>query len=295
MGDKGKANKVIVGCSGSTDFAKKLASKAGCRFIVLDTRKFPDGETNLRFTTGVKGKVVYLVQSLYNPNDKLIEVFFAAKTAKELGAKGVFLVAPYLSYMRQDKRFRPYEAISSRAMAYILNGLIDGIITIDPHLHRYKSLSEIFTIKAKALTADDLIADYVKKNIKHPIIIGPDMESYQWARTVAEKIGCEVDVLKKKRYTPEHVTIKIKEKLDLKNKSVVLIDDIISTGHTMIEVIRDIKRIGGKRIYCICVHALFVEGAYEKIRRMGANVVSCNTTPHKSNRIDVSGMVGREI
>lgn len=287
--------KVIVGCSYSLDFAKRLAKKAGLKFIKLDTRKFPDGETNLRFTADVRGKAVYLVQSLNNPNDRLIEVFFAAKTAKELGAKEVYLVAPYLCYMRQDKRFRPYEAVSSRAMASILNRLIDGIITVDPHLHRYRSLKEIFTINTKTLTADDLIAEYVRKNLKRPIIIGPDMESYQWAKTVAKKIGCEVDVLKKKRYTSEHVAIKIKENLDLKNKSVVLIDDIISTGHTMIEVVKDIKKIGGKRIYCICVHGLFIGNSYGKLKRLGARVVSCNTIPHRSNSIDVSGIIGMAI
>lgn len=295
--DKNKMakKKVIAGCSYSLDFAKRLAKKTGLRFIKLDTRKFPDGETNIRFTADVKGKVVYLIQSLNDPNDKLIEVFFAAKTARELGAKEVWLVAPYLCYMRQDKRFRPYEAISSRAMASILNRLIDGIITVDPHLHRYKSLKEIFTIKAKTLTADGLIADYVRKNLKNPIIIGPDMESYQWARTVAKKIGCEVDVLKKKRYTAEHVAIKIKENLNLKDKSVVLIDDIISTGHTMMEVARDIKKIGGKRIYCICVHGLFIGDSYEKLKRLGVKVVSCNTIPHRSNNIDVSGIIGESI
>ncbi|PIN87255.1 phosphoribosylpyrophosphate synthetase [Candidatus Woesearchaeota archaeon CG10_big_fil_rev_8_21_14_0_10_44_13] len=290
-----KPCKVIVGCSGSVDFAKRIAAQTKCRFIPLDTKKFPDGELNLRFTSDIKGKKVYLVQSFYDPNDKLIEVFFAAKTAKELGARGVFIIAPYLCYMRQDKRFRPYEAISSRVMAAIMNRLADGIITVDPHLHRYKSLDEIFTIRTKTLTADDLIADYIKDNIKSPIIIGPDMESYQWARTVAEKIGCEVDVLKKKRYTSEHVAIKIKKRLDLGGKSVVLIDDIISTGHTMMEVVKDVKRLGAKRIYCICVHALFVENSYEKLRKMGAEVVSCNTIPHKSNGIDVSGLISREI
>lgn len=288
-------SKLVVGCPSSEGIAKNIARKKGWKFARLEVKTFPDGETNLRFPVDVKGKELYLVHSLYNPNDKLMEVFFAAYTARELGAKSVNLIAPYLCYMRQDKRFRPYEAISSRCMAKIMNRCLDSIIAIDPHLHRYKSLKDIFTIKAKSITADDIIAEFVKKKIKNPIIIGPDMESYQWARTVAKKIGCDALVLKKKRYTSEHVAIKIGEKLDLNGRSIVLIDDIISTGHTMAEVVKDVKRMGAKKIYCICVHAVFVGNAYEMLKRSGAKVISCNTIPHKTNKIDVSGIISEAI
>lgn len=288
-------SRLVIGCPSSEGIAKSIARKKGWKFARLDVKTFPDGETNLRFPVDVKGKELYLVHSLYNPNDKLMEVFFAAYTARELGAKSVNLIAPYLCYMRQDKRFRPYEAISSRCMAKMMNRCLDSIITIDPHLHRYKSLKDIFTIKAKSITADDIIAEFVGEKIKNPIIIGPDMESYQWARTVAKKIGCDALVLKKKRYTSEHVAIKINEKLDLKGKSIVLIDDIISTGHTMAEVVRDVKRMGAKSIYCICIHAVFVGNAYEMLKRSGAKVISCNTIPHKTNKIDVSGIISEAI
>ena len=118
----------------------------------------------------------------------LLNILFAAETAKDLGAKKVILAAPYLAFLRQDKRFHPGEAITSKIMAKLLNHSIDKIITIDPHLHRYKSLNEIFSIPTKRLTANGAIADYIRRNFKNPVIIGPDEESYQWARKIAEKI-----------------------------------------------------------------------------------------------------------
>lgn len=287
--------RLVVGCSSSISLARSIAKKRRWKFSRLDVKKFPDGETNLRFLDNVKGKEVYLVQTLNNPDEKLIEIIFAAKNAVELGAKKVSLIAPYLCYMRQDKRFKPNEAVGSRIMADMLGRYFDEIITIDPHLHRYKSLREIFTIRTKTLTADGLIAEYVGKNIKTPVIIGPDMESYQWARGVAKMIGCEATVLKKKRYTSEHVAITIHSNMQIKGKSVVIIDDIISTGHTMEEVVRDVKKIGAARVCCIGVHALFVGDAYERLKKRGAIVLSCNTIPHKTNKIDVSGLISNNL
>ena len=202
----------------------------------------------------------------------------AAHTARDLGAKKVILVAPYLAYMRQDKRFHPGEAISSRIMAKLLNGCVDKVITIDTHLHRYKSLKEIFTISAANLTANHLIAQYIHSKIKDPLIIGPDWESYQWAESVA------------------NVSSKMIKPVAIAGKDVVIIDDIISTGHTIAEAAKKARKMGAKSITAIGVHGLLVEGAMGKMKKAGVDrVVTSNCIEHATNGIDVTPVLLAEL
>lgn len=166
---------------------------------------------------------------------------------------------------------------------------------MDPHLHRKNKLEKLFKIKAKKLTANPLIADYIKKHIKNPVIIGPDEESYKWARNVAEMLGVESRILKKKRYSSYHVEVKLNRKIDLRNKNVVIVDDIISTGNTILQTAKILKKLGAKKIYCICVHGIFVNDALKKLKQSKINVISTNTIPNKVAKIDVSGVIGEEL
>lgn len=285
---------IIIGCSASKDLAKKISKKLKKPYSELFVSKFPDNELYVRFKTNVKNKTVVLVQSLFEPNEKIIEILFAAYTAKDLGAKKLVLVAPYLAYMRQDKRFHPSGCISSEVIAKLFR-VFDELITIDPHLHRHHSLRKLFKIKSKKLSANSLIADYIKKHFKNSIILGPDEESYQWAKKVAEKIKSHAIVLKKRRYTSRKVRIKIKG-MNLKGKNIVVVDDIISTGHTMMETVKEAKHLGAKKIECVCVHGIFAENAYEKLKKLGVKrIVSTNTIPNKAAKIDVSGLIADSL
>lgn len=289
------ADKMIVGGTNSKDLAKKIAGKMKCPYSELDSRNFPDGETYLRFLFDPKGKDVVLVNSLHpDPNNNMLELVFAAHTAKELGAKSVTIVAPYLAYMRQDKRFRPGECQSNRIMSKLLS-CADRIITIDPHLHRIKSLREIFRINAVRLSANDAIAGYIKKNIRNAVIVGPDIESYQWAEAIAEKMSLHATVLRKKRYSSRRVRIVVKQGTVFRGKNVVIVDDIISTGNTMIEPIKQIKKMGAKKIYCIGVHGLFVEGALSSLKKLGAIVATTNTIANPASKIDMSDAIAKAL
>lgn len=290
-----KRGGVVLGFSDSRALARLIAKKSGSLYSDVDVSYFPDRETHLRLRIDVAGKTVFIVRSLDNPDKKVIELLFAARTAKELGAKRIVLIAPYLCYMRQDKRFKPGEAISSRIIAEIFNRFFDVLITIDPHLHRYGGLNEILRIKTIKLSAIKPMASFIKQKIKNPFIFGPDYESYQWARSVAKLVGCKADVLKKHRYGSETVRIKIKKKLDLAKKDVVIVDDIISTGHTVIEVIKDVKKLGVRRVCCVCTHGIFAENALKQIVGLGAVVFSTNTIQNSVSRIDVSNLIVDEI
>ena len=226
----------------------------------------------------------------------LFDIVFAAETAKDLGAKKVILVAPYLAYMRQDKRFHPGEAVSSRIMAKLLNNSVDKVITIDTHLHRYRSMKEVFTVPAKNLTANSLIADFIKKRYDNTIILGPDWESYQWAEAIAKRIGVESTVLEKTRYSSRHVTSKMVKKVDIKGKTVVIVDDIISTGHTIAEAAKKARSLGARKIVAIGVHGLLVENAISKLKKAGVSeVVTTNCIEHPTNKIDVTGLLAEEL
>ena len=283
---------IIIGCSHGLHLAKKIAQKLKKPYSALELTRFPDSEIKLRFRINVKGKTVILVQSFYgNVNDCVIEALFAAETAKNLGAKKIILIAPYFPYLRQDKRFNPGECVSLQTIAKNIDEDFDEVYIIDPHLHREKTLKHIFRIKSHKLTANPLIEDYIKKKIKNPVIIGPDWESYKWAQHVAEKINCDFAIMQKERYSSRKVRVKLNKKIDIKNKNLVFIDDMISTGHTLLEAIKAMKRLGAKKVTCFAVHGILVENALEKLRKAGADVITTNTIPNKAAGIDTSGLI----
>lgn len=287
---------LIVSCSHGNHLGPSIARKLNAGHSQLVVNKFPDDEILIKFNSNLKNQVVVLVQSFYKDiSDCLIEVILASATAKEFGAKKIVLVTPYFPYLRQDKRFHSGESVSQGIIAGLIDKYFDEIYVIDPHLHRKNSLNQIFKIKSTKLTANDLIADYIRKNIKNPILIGPDSESYKWARNVAEKIGTESRILTKTRYSSYHVEVKLNKKVDLKNKNVVIVDDIVSTGHTIIEASKLLRKLGAKNVYCICVHGIFVEDALKKLARNKIKIISTNTIPNKFSKIDVGGLIASHL
>ncbi|MBI4144557.1 ribose-phosphate diphosphokinase [Candidatus Woesearchaeota archaeon] len=282
---------LVLGGNNSADLAKSVARKCKAKFARITTRTFPDGETYIRLPNVVNRHVVIINSMHPLPNDSLIELFLAWHTAKELGARKITLIVPYMAYLRQDKRFHPGEALSNHLIAGLLSA--DAFITIDPHLHRIHAMKEVFKKRAKHLTSNALLAEFIKKNIPESIIMGPDGESYQWAADIAKKIRYPVVMLKKKRFSSRNVRILVKSKVPLKNKVVVIVDDIISSGHTMFEPIKQLKQLGVKRIYCVCVHGIFAENALKRLKNLGAIVISTNTISNAVAKIDVSSLIAR--
>ncbi len=288
----GTMKMIVVGGTNSHQLAKSVAKRIKAPYSELFVDHFPDGELRVRFTDDVAGKHVIIINSLMpQPNENLMELTFAIHTAKDLGAKKVTAAAPYLAYMRQDKRFHPGECVSAHVMAKLLSAA-DHVIAIDPHLHRIKRLADIFTTKATSLTADPVFADYIHKTHPKAIIIGPDGESSQWAKAIADRIGQESMILSKKRYTATKIrTIVHGDPARFKNRDVVIVDDIISTGNTMIEPIKQIKKFGAKKITCICVHGVFTLDAFKRLRKLGAEVISTNTIQNPVAKIDVAPLI----
>ena len=229
---------LLIAMPGNEQLASALASELGYEIGTLEMRQFPDGETYLRFLTSPEQRSVALVCTLDHPNDKVLSLLFAAATARELKASKVGLISPYLAYMRQDRRFKPGEAVTSREVARLLSDAFDWLVTVDPHLHRYGSLGEIYTIPTRVVHAAPLISEWIKANVANPLIIGPDSESEQWVAAVARDAGAPFAVLEKVRHGDRDVEITLRDLGAWMDRTPVLVDDIISSGRTMIEAVK---------------------------------------------------------
>lgn len=253
----------------------------------LQLHRFPDGET-LVTLPDVAGRDVVLFCSLEHPDDKLLPLLFAADAAREQGAGKVGLVAPYLCYMRQDKQFHAGEAVTSRSFAALLSRYLDFMITVDPHLHRHASLHAIYTIPAFAVSSAPAIARWITSEVAKPLLVGPDEESAQWVGAIAALANLPSTVLLKVRHDDFHVDVSLPDAGRWCGHTPVLVDDIVSSAHTLIAAAGSLRQRGLVAPVCIAVHGLFAGNAYAELEAAGAaRIVTCNTVAHASNAIDV--------
>lgn len=287
---------LIFSLPGNETLAASLARELDAEPGAVEIRRFPDGESYVRILSQVSGRECLLVATLDRPDDKVLSLLFLASTARELGAVRLTLIAPYLAYMRQDRRFQPGESVTSACFARFLSGWIDGLVTVDPHLHRRSSLEEIYTIPCTTLHAAPLISRWIREEVGDPLIVGPDVESEQWVSEVASEAGSPWVVLKKERLGDRDVRISVPDLDRWLDRTPVLVDDIISTARTMIETVGHLVRAGLKAPVCVGVHAILAGSAYADLRAAGAGrIVSCNTIPHESNGIDVCPLLARAL
>lgn len=193
--------------------------------------------------------------------------------------------------MRQDRRFRAGEGVTSRYVAELLSGAFDWMVTVDPHLHRYHSLAEIYTIPTRVAQAAPLLSEWIKSHVKDGVLIGPDSESEQWVSAVAENAGIPFTVLEKTRHGDRDVEIRVKDADWLTSRRLVFVDDIVSTGRTMLEAIRQVQSTNTAKPICIAVHGLFADHSDKLLGAAGAMLVRSNTVHHITNAIDVSGLL----
>lgn len=273
---------------GDEDFADGLIRALGAQRAALQLHRFPDGESLVRLDADVTGRTVVIVASLAQPDAKALPLLFAADAARDLGATRVLLAAPYLAYLRQDRRFDTGEAITSRTFAALVSTVFDGIVTVDPHLHRYRSLGEVYRVPTRVVQSAPAIAAWVAAHVDRPVLIGPDAESEQWVQEVARLAGAPFTVLQKIRRGDKDVEVSLPDTAALADRQPVLIDDIVSSARTMIQAIASVRSVGLPPPVCIGVHALFAADAYHALLAAGPQrVVTCDTVPHVSNGISV--------
>lgn len=287
---------LILSLPGAEALADALgAALAGRRGAVV-VRHFPDGESLVRLDAEVGGEQVVLAACLDHPDDRTLALLFAADAARELGASRVGLVVPYLPYMRQDHRFQPGEAVSSRSYARLLSASLDWLVTVDPHLHRWTSLDAIYTARTRVVQAAPAIAAWLRREVPRPLLVGPDSESAQWVQALAALLDAPWTVLAKTRLGDHDVRVAPAGTVDWSGRTPVLVDDIISTGATLVAAAEALRALGTPAPLCVGVHALFDEAAHARLLRAGfERVVTCDTVPHASNAIGVAPLLAEAV
>jgi ribose-phosphate pyrophosphokinase len=275
--------------------AQRLAARLNAPLAEVTLHHFPDSESFIRLPPSLPEHVI-VCRSLNQPNDKLIELLLCATTARELGAKRLTLVAPYLSYMRQDIANHPGEAVSQRIIGKMLAGLFDDVLTVDPHLHRISSLNQAIPIKnAISLTAADEIGRFLKQKLDYALLLGPDSESEQWVANIANKTGFDYVIAHKDRLGDKQVEITLPD-CDFGNKPVVIIDDVASTGRTLAQAARLLQAAGSKDIYAVVTHALFCDDAEAHILQAGIKGIwSTDSIDHPTSCIKLDTLLADAI
>lgn len=275
------------------DYAQRLAAAAGRTAARIERHRFPDGELKLRLPARLPPRAA-LLRSLHQPNEKLLEVMLAARAARGLGAVSLTLVAPYLAYMRQDTAFAPGEAVSQRIVGDWLAQLFDGLLTIDPHLHRVQTLRDAVPLDgARALSAAPLVGAALRGSCT--LMLGPDAESEPWVRAAADAAGCPAAVCHKLRRGDREVEVVLPD-IDLSRHHIGVVDDMASTGRTLAGVARLALAAGARQVDVAITHALLVGDAETTLREAGVSrLISTDSVPHSSNRISTVGLVAEAL
>lgn len=286
----------LVCLPGNEPLTRALSELVNADIMEIEHRQFPDGESYLRLEGDPDGASVIVVATLNQPDGRIAPLLFTADLLRDLGARRVGLVCPYLAYMRQDKRFKPGEALTSKTFATWLSNHFDWLVTVDPHLHRYASLDEIYSLESEIVQAAPALADWIKENVTKPVIIGPDAESEQWVAAVADPHDLPCRVLSKQRLGDREVSMVLPDLSGLEDHTPVLVDDIISSGATVAEASRLLVSNGLQAPVVVAVHGLFGDRSRELLGHAGvARVVCTNSVSAPESEIGLSDLLAPAI
>lgn len=287
---------ILFTLPGNEAFGAQLRQYLHCDAGDLQVRRFPDGESGVRFFTPVAGRDVVLVAALDRPDGKIMPLYLAASVARELGARSVGLIIPYLPYMRQDAQFKEGEGIAAIHFARLISSCCDWFVTVDPHLHRFHDLSGFYTAKSRVVHSAPAIANWIAGHVEQPVIFGSDAESEQWVAAIAAEAACPYAILNKTRGSDREVVVSVPDASFWVGMTPVLVDDIVSTARTMIAAAAQIEAVGMAPPVCIALHSLFAEDAYAALQAASIDrIVSCNTVAHATNAINLCRPVAAAI
>ena len=295
---------MIIGGSASQKLAANVARELGDVLCPIETKKFPDGERYLRITGDIPEEVTVIQSTGYPQDENLMELLFMISNLKDLGAKKVRAVVPYMGYARQEKRFNPGETISAKIICQLIEAAgADEFITFNIH---EECVLNFFNIKARNISAMPAIAEYLdkkffKKSNEKPLIIAPDKGAYGFAQEISEIIGCDCTYLTKVRLGPDKVETKIVDvrcdsesentvNVDsVKGMHAVIIDDIIATGGTIVNAINILKQYGASSVDVCCVHPILTNNGATRIYAAGANkIIGTNSLSSDTSRVSIA-------
>jgi len=288
-------DKIVLGFASYREAAIRLAKHANLPYGEIEIHTFPDGESRVRLPLPLPGKAIVCL-TLDHPNEKLVDLIQVASTARRLGVQHLTLVAPYLCYMRQDKEFHSGESISQKVIGELLANYFDALVTVDPHLHRVHSLDQVFPDTAcVTLTATKPMSIFLADATENPLLIGPDEESEQWVASIAADKGYDYAVAKKKRTGDYSVDVDL-PRMNYEGREVVLVDDIASSGQTLVDAATKLKKEKAGSVSVLVTHALFADGAEKKLQYAGVkHIWSTDSVIHTSNCIYLDNLLAETL
>lgn len=285
----------IISGKTSENLAKELSKKIKANLVKSEIRVFPDGESKITLIGKISKKKSIVLQSIYPPVDtNLVQVLSLITKAKENSSE-VIAVIPYMGYARQDREFLPGEIVTMKVLGKLFKSAgASKIIVVD--IHSSIGLKH-FSIKTKNVTAiPDLVGFFKKLSLKNPLVVSPDQGGKERAKEFAKEFNSDYIALEKTR-DRKTGKVKIKTKnLEVENRDLILVDDIISTGGSIIKATQFLKKQKCKKIYVACTHALLMNDAEKKIKKAGVtNIISTNTIPGKTSKVDISKTIAKAI
>ncbi|MGD1836434.1 MAG: ribose-phosphate diphosphokinase [Nitrososphaeraceae archaeon] len=291
------SNEVIISGPSSIKLAENISNLLNINLVYPELKIFDDGESRIRIN-GISNKNCIIVQSLYPPVDRhIMQLLMIVQKCKIENAEKITAIIPYMAYARQDKVFQDGEIISIALLSKLLKSLgVDKIITIDIH----NEISETyFSMEFINISAIPTLAKYIINNykLKDPIVVSPDKGGLKRAQKFADIIKSEVTFLKKTRdRNTGKVIMEDRTDTNFENKDILLVDDMISTGSSIIEACKILKQKNVHKIYVICTHALFLNNALPKIKDIGINnIISTNSIPNECGSVDISQIISETI
>ena len=285
----------VIGGNASKDLAKRIARRLKAPYIETQTKIFPDGESKITFGHIPKQSIILVVQSTYPPVDtNLLQTLSIISQAKKASSK-IYAIIPYMGYARQDRQFLSGEVVTMSIVAKMLQAA-GAKKTVVVDIHSKIALNH-FKIPKENVSAVPELAKYFKKmKLKNALVVSPDMGGASRAKKFAALLNTDFIALKKSRNRKTGKVLIQSSKVDVRGKDLILVDDIISTGGSVIKATQFLKRQKCKRVFVACTHGLFIGDAERKIKKAGASqIISTNTIPRGTSKVDVSGVIAESI
>jgi len=288
-------NFTVIGGNASKDLAKRIARRLKAKYVDVDTRTFPDGESKITFRHNLKKSVVLVVQSTYPPVDtNLLQILSIISEVKKISSK-IYAIIPYMGYARQDRQFLNGEIATMSVVAKMLQAAgAKKAIVVDIHS---KTALRHFKIPTENVSAIPELAKYLKKlKLKNPIVVSPDTGGSLRAKKFADILKSDFITLKKSRNRKTGKVNIQSTKADVKGKDLIIVDDIISTGDSVVKATKFLKKQKCKRVFVVCTHGLLVGDAEKNIKKAGVTqIISTNTIPRSISKVDVSGVIAQAV
>ena len=281
----------VVSGNASTDLAKRIARKLKSPYIKTEKKVFPDGESKITINQIPKKSIVVVVQSTYPPVDSnLLELLSIVSKVQKFSSK-VYAVIPYMGYARQDREFLGGEIVTIGVVGKLLKAAgVKKVLTVD--IHSKIALKELKISSENVSAMDVLVKHFKKLKMKEPLVVSPDMGGQERAEKFANLLKTDFIALKKHRDRKTGKVNILSDKVDVKNRDLILVDDMISTGGSIVKATQFLKKQKCKRVFVACTHALLVNDAAKKIKKAGVSqIVSTNTIPGESGKVDVSRVI----